>query len=328
MLGLDLVPVRGNRIMDAEHASRRLLIIVSFVAVWFVWGSTYLAIAIGIETMPPFTMAGTRFLLAGAAVLGWCSLRGVRVTRIRHWRNAAVLGGLMLAGGNGGVTWAEQSVPSSIAALIITTVPLWMTFLDGAVYGGRRSTRRTWIGMGLGTLGMIGLLRPSGDDLGTLPLAGSLVLLGSAFAWANGSLLSRKLELPRSPLAALGAQMTAGGAILLLCAALTGEVATFDPATVSLRSGLALGYLALFGSIVSLSAYMYLLREVPASAVGTYAFVNPIIAVALGWWIAGEPLTSRVLAAGTLIVFAVVVILMPWRRRRIGGLELAEEAAR
>lgn len=315
--------------MDADLARRRLWIALSFVTVWFVWGSTYLAIAIGIETLPPFTMAGTRFLVAGLAVLGWCALRGIRITEPAHWRSAAVLGALMLAGGNGGVTWAEQSVPSSVAALIITTVPLWMTFLDGTVYGGRRATVRTWAGLALGFLGMVGLLRPSGDELGTLPLAGALVLLGSSCAWANGSLLARRLAQPRSALGFLGAQMTSGGVILLTLAAASGEFAGFDPGGVSLRSVLALGYLAVFGSILSLSAYMYLLRQVPASAVGTYAFVNPVIAVLLGWSIAGEPLTPRVLLAGGMIVLAVVVILAPARRRRRApAAELAEEAAR
>ena len=314
--------------MDALLARRQLLLIASFATVWFVWGSTYLAIAIGIETMPPFTMAGIRFLLAGLVVLIWCALRGVRVGSLIHWRNAAILGGLMLAVGNGGVTWAEQTVPSSIAALIITTVPLWMTLLEGTVYGGRRTTVRTWVGMALGFFGMIGLIRPSGDDLGSLPIAGALVLLLSAFAWANGSLLARKLSLPASPLASLGAQMTAGGLILLAVAGLSGETANFDPAAVSMRSGLALGYLAVFGSIISLSAYMYLLRQVSASAVGTYAFVNPVIAVFLGWWIASEPVTPRVLLAGAMIVCAVVVILVPWRRRRVRvAPELAEESS-
>lgn len=314
--------------MDALMARRRLLLAVSFVTVWFVWGSTYLAIAIGIETMPPFTMAGIRFLIAGLAVLGWCALRGVTVTAPIHWRNAAILGGLMLAVGNGGVTWAEKTVPSSIAALIITTVPLWMTLLEGTVYGGRRATLRTWIGLALGFFGMVGLLRPSGDDLGTLPIAGGLVLLMSSFAWANGSLLTRKLELPRSSLASLGAQMTAGGVILLAAAGLAGELATFDPAAVSARSLSALAYLAVFGSIISLSAYMFLLREVSASAVGTYAFVNPVIAVLLGWWVASEPMTPRVLLAGAMIIVAVVVILVPWRRRKAAAVTtLAEESA-
>ena len=320
--------------MDALMARRRLLIVLSFATVWFVWGSTYLAIAIGIETIPPFTMAGTRFLLAGLIVLGWCALRGVRVTAWIHWRNAAILGGLMLAVGNGGVTWAEQTVPSSIAALIVTTVPLWMTFLDSTVYGGRKATRRTWVGLGLGMLGMIGLMRPSGDDLGTLPLAGALAVVLASFGWANGSLLSRSVELPKNALASLGAQMTAGGVILLAVAGLTGEFPRVDLAEVSMRSGVALGYLAFFGSILSLSAYMFLLREVSASAVGTYAFVNPVIAVLLGWWIASEPLTGRVLLAGALIVFAVVVILVPWGRRKVEAApdpgataELAEETA-
>lgn len=314
--------------MDALMTRRRLLIAISFAVLWFVWGSTYLAIAIGIETIPPFMMAGVRFLLAGIAVLGWCAVRGVQVTSWIHWRNAAILGGLMLAVGNGGVTWAEMTVPSSIAALIVTTVPLWMTFLDGTVYRGRKTTIRTWIGLALGFFGMVGLLRPSGDDLGTLPLAGALVLMLSAFSWANGSLLSRNLQLPKSPLASLGAQMTSGGVILLLAATVAGEWSGFDASTVSTRSVLALVYLSVFGSILSLSAYMFLLREVSASAVGTYAFVNPVIAVLLGWWIASEPLTGRVLLAGALIIVAVVVILVPWRKRSAVAVpELAEERA-
>jgi drug/metabolite transporter (DMT)-like permease len=301
--------------MDALMTRRRLLIVLSFFTVWFVWGSTYLAIAIGIETIPPFLMAGTRFLLAGMVVLAWCGLRGVRVTAAIHWRNAVIVGGLMLVVGNGGVTWAEKTVPSSIAALIVTTVPLWMTFLESTVYRGRKATVRTWVGLALGMFGMIGLMRPSGDELGTLPLAGALAVVLASFGWANGSLLSRNLELPRSALASLGAQMTSGGLILLALGTVVGEWAGFDPGAISMRSGLALGYLAVFGSIISLSAYMFLLREVSASAVGTYAFVNPVIAVLLGWWIASEPLTGRVLLAGAMIIFAVVVILVPWRRR-------------
>lgn len=314
--------------MDAWAARRRILLILSFATVWFVWGSTYFAIAIGIETIPPFIMAGVRFLSAGLAVLAWCATRGIRVTRPLHWRNAAIIGGMMLAFANGGVTWAEQTVQSSVAALIITTVPLWMTLLDSTVYGGRRATRRTWLGLALGFFGMVGLLRPSSDALGTLPVAGALMLLGSSFAWANGSLLSRRLELPKSPLASLGAQMTAGGVLLLLFAGAVGEFGRLEASEVSTRSLLAVAYLAVFGSILSLSAYMYLLREVRASAVGTYAFVNPVIAVFLGWSLADEELTSRVLLAGAMIVVAVIVILMPVRRRRVEvAPELAEEPA-
>lgn len=314
--------------MEAITARRRVQLAVAFATVWFVWGSTYLAIAIGIETMPPFAMAGIRFFGAGLGVLAWCAARGVRVTRWMHWRNATIIGSMMLAFANGGVTWAEQTVQSSIAALIITTVPLWMTFLDSTVYGGRRATRRTWAGLALGFLGMIGLMRPSGDALGTLPVAGVMMLLASSFAWANGSLLMRRLELPKSPLASLGAQMTAGGLVLLIFSTAIGELASFDPSTVSTRSWSALIYLAVFGSVISLSAYTYLLREVSASAVGTYAFINPVIAVALGWWIASEPMTPRVLLAGAMIVVAVVVILAPMRRRKVEAApELAEESA-
>lgn len=314
--------------MDALATRRRLLLALAFAAVWLVWGSTYLVIAIGIETIPPFIMAGLRFLVAGTAVLGWCATQGIRVTSPLHWRNAALIGGLMLVVGNGGVTWAEQTVQSSVAALIITTVPLWMTFLDSTVFGGRRATTRTWFGLALGFCGMVVLLRPSAGTLESVPMAGALVLLMSSCGWANGSLLARRIRLPQSPLAAIGAQMTAGGVILLTIAALTGDFATFRPGAVTVRSWLAVAYLAVFGSILSLSAYMYLLRQVSASAVGTYAFVNPVIAVLLGWWLAGESLTPRVLLAGAMIVLAVVVILVPVRRRRMPvAPQLAEESA-
>lgn len=300
--------------MDSQASRRRLAIVSSLAAVWVVWGSTYLVIAIAIETIPPFTMAASRFLVAGILLLAFARLRGLPWPAARQWGAATLVGTLLLVGGNGLVTWAEQTVPSSIAALLITTVPLWMTVLDGLVYGGARPRRRTWVGLVLGFVGVGILVRPTGDELGALPLFGTLALLLAAFSWANGSLWSRRLPLPESPLMAVGAETLTGGLVLALLAGLRGEFGALQLADVSARSAWSLVYLVFFGSIAALTAYQYLLRTISASAVSTYAFVNPIVAVSLGWWVAGEPVTPRVLVAGGLIVTAVVVILGTWKR--------------
>ena len=314
--------------METTAAASRLMLGLAFAAVWIVWGSTYLAIAVAIETLPPLVMAGVRFVVAGVLVLGFVRLRGAVWPSRRQWRSAAIVGALMLLGGNGLVTWAEQTVPSSIAALLITTVPLWMTLLEGSVYGGRKPGPRAWIGLALGFLGVAVLVRPQPEDVAAWPLLGSLALITAAFSWANGSLLSRRLDLPSSPMVAVGAEMLAGGALMALIGIARGELVGFDVGAVSARSMSAWLYLVAFGSIMAFSAYMFLLRHVSATAVSTYAFVNPMVAVLLGWWLADEPVTLRVLGAGGLIVVAVVVILLrPSRRRMVsvadapGGLD-------
>lgn len=313
--------------MDAQASRRRLAIGLSLAAVWVVWGSTYLVIAIAIETIPPFLMASLRFCSAGVLLLAFARLRGLPWPGAREWGAAALVGTLLLVGGNGLVTWAEQTVPSSIAALLITTVPLWMALLDGLVYRGARPKRRTWLGLLLGFAGVGILVRPTGDDLGALPLWGTLALLLAAFSWANGSLWSRRLPLPASPLVAVGAEALAGGMVLAVLAGVRGEFVGFDPAAVSGRSLFALLYLVLLGSIAALTAYQYLLRTISASAVSTYAFVNPVVAVALGWFVAGEPITPRVLLAGALIITAVVFILGTWKRRRRPAVSARSDAS-
>lgn len=299
---------------QAAPVARLGLILASFAAIYLVWGSTYYVIAVAIETLPPFVMAGARFLAAGLVVFGWARWRGAPRPRASHWVSTGVVGILMLVGGNGLVTWAEQSVPSSIAALLITTVPLWMTMLDG-LYGGRRPRGWTWLGVILGFAGVVVLVRPSGDELGGLPLLGSAALLLASFSWANGSLLSRRLSLPQPASLAVAMEMIVAGAVLLALGSARGEWEGFAWEQVSLRSLLAVIYLIVFGSIIALSAYMYLLRRASAAAVSTYAFVNPLVAVALGWWVAREPITPRVLGAAGLILAAVAVILWAWRRQ-------------
>jgi drug/metabolite transporter (DMT)-like permease len=276
-------------------------------AVYLVWGSTYLAIRFAIESLPPFLMAGARFVVAGAILYAWSRATGAPRPSLRHWRSTALVGACLLLGGNGGVVWAEQRVESGLAALLITVVPLWMVLIDWLRPGGRRPGWRVAAGLLLGFAGVALLVRP-GATGGRIDPLGAAVLLGAAFSWAWGSLASKRLPLPASPLLTTGMEMLAGGGMLLLAALLAGEPAAFDPAAVTGRSLLALGYLVVFGSFVGFTAYVWLLRVAPPALVGTYAYVNPVVAVLLGWAFAGEPLTGRTLLAAAVIVTGVAVI--------------------
>jgi len=287
----------------------RAVIIASFAAIYLIWGSTYLAIRIGIETMPPFLMAGFRFLGAGVPLYLVLRFRGAERPATTHWRSAIVLGVLMLAIGNGLVTWSERSVPSSIAAVIIGTVPLWMTLLE--VWPFRRTSITTGAvaGLTLGLAGVVVLVAPTGSQVAAVdPIAG-LGLVIAALSWSLGSLLSRSMALPTSPLLLAAMQMSCGGVVLVLWGTLLGEWSGFDPGAVSLRSALALTYLITFGSIVALGAYAFLIRVTSAAAVSTYAFVNPVVAVVLGSAFAGEVLGPRAVLATVLVVSAVAFLL-------------------
>lgn len=289
-------------------------VLLSFAAIYLIWGSTYLAILIGIETVPPFLLAGTRFLLAGAALYAFLRWRGEPRPSRANWRAAAVIGGLMMFGGNGLVTWAEQLVPSGLAALLVATVPVWMVVLDATVYRRTGSGRRPshWISLGL-LLALVGIGVLAEPGRGVVAPLGALVLVLASFSWANGSLLNRSLPVARSPWMAAATQMLAGGGILLVAATAGGEWSRLDLAAVSGRSLAALAYLTVFGSILALTAYVHLLRVQTAAAVSTYAFVNPVIALALGW-LAGETLGPRALAGAALVVGAVVLI--HWAQQR------------
>ncbi len=276
-------------------------------AVYVVWGSTYLAIRFAIETLPPFLMAGARFVVSGALLYVWARARGAARPTRANWRAAAIVGGCLLLVGNGGVVWSEQRVESGIAALLVTAVPLWMVLLDWLRPGGRRPGWRVTLGLLLGFAGVTLLVRP-GASGGTIDPLGAGVLLVASFSWAWGSLASRRLPLPRSPLLTTGMEMLAGGVLLLAVSLLAGEPAAFDPSAVTTRSLLGFGYLIAFGSLVGFTAYIWLLRAAPPALVGTYAYVNPIVAVFLGWAFAGEPLTARTLVAAAVIVAGVAVI--------------------
>jgi drug/metabolite transporter (DMT)-like permease len=293
----------------APDLSLGLRLVIAFAAVYLIWGSTYLAIRLAIETLPPFTMAGFRFLVAGTLLYGWLRLHNAAPPTRIHWRSAAIVGGLMLLGGNGGVTWAEQRVPSGLAALLIATVPLWMAILEAIPRRGSRPTRRTGGGLVLGLAGIILLIGPGNLDGGQgVDPVGAGVLLLAALSWAGGSLYSRRAPLPGVPLLGTAMEMLAGGVILLLAGALTGEWARLDPGAVSSRSLLALAYLILFGSLMGFTAYLWLLRNTTPARASTYAYVNPVVAVFLGWAVLGEPLTWQTLLAAAVIVCAVVLI--------------------
>jgi drug/metabolite transporter (DMT)-like permease len=311
-----------------EARASRLLLLGAFGAIYVVWGSTYLAIRVGIETMPPFLMAGLRFLLAGVLLYVWAAPRCPTRPTWRQWRETALLGTLMMFGGNGIVTWAEQYVPSGIAAVLITTVPLWMVLLDPLLFRGPRPTRLVALGLFFGFAGVIVLIGPSGGSMQELHVVGAISLVLASLSWALGSLRSRRADLPESPFLAAAMEMIGGGLVLLLVATFAGEWRQFDPAAVSLRSFVAFVYLVVFGSILALSAYLWLLRVTTAAAVATYAFVNPIVAVLLGWAVAGESFGPRSILAAGLIVGAVGFIHVARLRqnslgRRTGSRELS-----
>lgn len=293
---------------NASLPPRRSLLIAAFAAIYIIWGSTYLAILIALETLPPFLMAGVRFLLAGALLFGWAKLKGGPQPTLRQWRNAAIIGGLLLLGGNGAVVWAEQRVPSGMAALLVTTEPLWVVLLAWQ-FQGKRPNRSVLVGLVLGVMGMILLVGPGQlSGVGKVDLLGALVIVGGAVAWAAGSLYASKADLPRSAVLTTGMQMLCGGAMQLTVGSLRGEWQHFDPAGVSLRSLGAFAYLLVFGSLVAFTAYSWLTRVAPPSQVSTYAYVNPVVAVLLGWALANEQFTWLTVVAAAVLVAAVALI--------------------
>ncbi len=301
----------------------RWKVVVAFAAVYVVWGSTYLAIRFAIDTLPPFLMAGVRFLIAGAVLFGFARLRGAPWPSWAQWRSAALIGGMLLLGGNGGVVWAERTVPSGIAALLVASEPLWIVLLDWLPPRPARPTGRVLLGLGVGFAGVALLIAPWEAGGTAVDPVGAIVIVLAALSWAAGSLYSRRAELPASPLASTGTQMLTGGVLLTLTGLGAGEAASFDPAAVSLGSVAALAYLIVFGSLVAFTAYVWLMRHVAAPKVATYAYVNPVIAVLLGWLLAGEPIGARTLVAAAVIVGAVALLTVVRR----GGAARPEEPA-
>ena len=284
-------------------------LVLGFAAVYILWGSTYLAIRFAVESFPPFVMAGTRHLTAGLLLFAWLRAKGVELPERRHWKSAAIIGALLLLGGNGFVSWAEQRVPSGLAALIIASVPIWMAVLQG-VERRRRPPAALVGGLLLGLGGLVLLVAPGrfggGEHVDAL---GAAALLFAALSWTVGSLYSRKAALPRSTSLAVAMEMIAGGLILWIVGLLLGEGGRIHAAQISLRAVLSLGYLVIFGSLIGFSAYIWLLKVTTPARVTTYAYVNPVVAVLLGWAFAGEALTVRIGIATAAIVGAVFLII-------------------
>jgi len=287
----------------------KLRIAAAMLAIYLVWGSTYLAIRFAVETIPPFIMAGTRYLIPGLLLLAWRRLTGDPAPTRRQWIAGAIVGLFLLLGGNGLVSWAEQRVESGVAALIIGTVPIWMVLFDAAL--ARKWPRwQVIVGLLIGLGGILLLIGPDslfgGHPRYDLPGMGFLVL--AAFLWAIGSVYSRDADLPPSPLLGTGIEMLAGSAGLYLASLVSGEWKAFNLAAVSHNSLLGLLYLILFGTLIGFVAYTWLLRNAPISLVSTYAYVNPLVAILLGSWLAQEPLTWHVGLSAAIIIGSVVLI--------------------
>jgi len=282
---------------------------VGLITIYIVWGSTYLAIRFAIETIPPFLMASARFTIAGLVLYIWRRLAGDPKPSRREWISAGIVGLLLLMVGNGGVTWAEQTVNSGIVALLIGTVPLWVVLVDALRPGGRWPGWQGLFGVLLGVLGIFILVNPWGSGTGLkLDLLGAAVVLLAAASWAAGSVYSRSAPLPKSPLMGTSLEMLVGGGALLILGTITGEWSQVNWVSISTKSILGLLYLIVFGSLIGYATYTWLLRVAPTSLVATYAYVNPLIAILLGSLLAQEPVTSQIVLAAAVIIGAVFLI--------------------
>jgi len=285
--------------------------IAAFAAVYLIWGSTYLAIRFTIETLPPFLSAGLRFLLAGMALYAFARFKnGESAPLKKHWGPAFIAGGLLLLGGNGCVVWAERYVPSGLAALFIAIVPLWMVLLEWAWHKTKRPSPGVFFGIGTGFFGVWLLMAPDFLHLSAhgIQLGGALLLLIASFSWSIGSVYTRNADLPKSPFLSTAMQMIGGGILLLLAGILQGEYQHFHFMDFSVKSIGALIYLIIFGSLLGFTAYLWLLKNAGIARTSTYAFVNPVEAIFLGWAFAGEKLDAQTAIAAFFVLVAVIII--------------------
>ena len=293
-------------------ASKRIRIIIAFAALYLIWGSTYLGIRFAIETIPPFLMAGTRFLLAGLIMYAIAWSQGMVKSSWANWRTSLIIGACLLLGGNGGVTISEKYIDSGLAAVIVAIVPIYIVVLGWVSGMAPRPTPIVWLGLVGGFVGVGILLGPSlrfssNDAHG--PAIGMSILLVSTFLWSAGSLYSRVAKHAASPFLTAAQQMMCGGMLLLLTGALTGELRRFHPGWVSILSLASFAYLIVIGAVVGYTAYIWLLRHCDPAKVATYAYVNPIVAVLLGAAFAGETLTMRTVVAAGLIIGSVAMVI-------------------
>lgn len=288
----------------------KLRIWIPLLAIYLIWGSTYLAIRYAIETIPPFLMAAARFLIPGTFLYIWRMVAGdPKPTRL-EWKSTIILGLLLLVGGNGGVTWAEQFIPSGVAALIIGSVPLWIIFLNLFKPEGRHLDKFVIIGAIIGFFGIALLIGPSqliGSKEHIDPI-GIIAILLAAIFWSAGSLYGRSAPMPTSPLLSTGMEFLAGGFGLLILGGITGEYSQLNFSAISTRSIISISYLVVFGSLIGFVAYTWLLRNAPITLVSTYAYVNPLIAILIGNRFAQEVLNLRIILAALIIISSVFMI--------------------
>jgi drug/metabolite transporter (DMT)-like permease len=289
----------------------RTRVLIAFAAVYVLWGSTYLFIKYAIETIPPFMLGASRFLVAGLVLYAIARWRGAPKPTARDWRAAAVTGVLMLGMGNGAVMWAERTVPSGVVALIVSTVPIWIVLLDWLRPRGVRPRVPIFLGLALGLIGMVVLIGPKAIlGEGHVDEVGTLILLIGSLGWALGSILTRRFKRAGSPMVFSALQMVAAAGAMAVMALLLSEWRSFSVGDISLRSALSVVYLVVAGSIIGYTAYIYLLGAVSAAKASTYAYVNPIIAVLLGWAFANEPIGARTLIAAAVILGGVAIITL------------------
>ena len=283
---------------------------IALLALYIVWGSTYLAIRFSVETIPPFLHAALRFLISGAILYIWRRAAGDPAPSTGNWKSTAIVGAALLLGGNGLVAWAEQTVPSGIAALLITTSPFWLVLFEALRAGGTKPTWQAILGLIIGFAGVFILIGPAeitGGE-GSFDTFGVILLLFAPLFWSMGSIYAKGADMPKSSLLSTGMQMLMGAVALFIVSVVKGELSGFSLGQVSMRSWLALAYLITFGSLIGFVSYGWLLHNAPISLVSTYAYVNPVVAVLLGSLFADEPLNGRILIAAAIIIGSVVLI--------------------
>ena len=291
---------------------RTILLIAAFTGVYIFWGSTYLAIKYAIETLPPFLMAGGRFIIAGAILFAVAFFsRDFERPKLAHWKTSFVVGTLLLLGGNGGVVFAERYISSSLAALLVATEPFWIVLLSWLWLKQSRPNLKTVAGIALGFLGVWLLISGQAHEAagaGSMQFFGTIAVIAAAFSWALGSIYGLRAPVPKSAVLNSGMQMLSGGIVLMLVSLLSGEMLQFDVAQVSASSWFGLVYLIVFGSLLGFTAYSWLLKNAQPALVSTYAYVNPVVAVFLGWLIASESFTQQTLFGAAIIVGSVALI--------------------
>jgi drug/metabolite transporter (DMT)-like permease len=313
--------------MDATHHRPSWKTLLAFAIIYFVWGSTYLAVRVGVREVPPLILAAMRFSVAGLVLFSWVLARGERAPSLREWRSASLLGLVIFVFDYGLLFWAEQRVPSGIAAVMLATIPVFMALSEIIFLRTQQLTVRLALALLIG-LGGVGVLMSRALNLGDAPIDkwGAVALIFASISWSIASVLARKLPLPSSKVMSSGAQMLTGGILLTVAAGAFGEFRNFHPGAVSREVWFALLYLIVAGSIIGFTAYVWLIHHESPTKVGTYAYVNPIVAVLVGYFLGGEALSARTIL-GTLFILISVVVITTTPAKKPAETLLAEDPA-